>query len=57
MINYTKTNREIVDINVNVVSSAASMLSPDAKQKYGKIVNVSSGAGLQRCHYCGLRRH
>ena len=48
MINYTeKQIRDIVDINVNgCIFCCQHAIAPMAKQKYGKIVNISSGAGL-----------
>ena len=48
MINYTeKQIRDIVDINVNgCIFCCQHAIAPMARQKYGKIVNISSGAGL-----------
>ena len=49
LINYTEQQiRDIVDINVNGCIFCCQAAIPFmAKQKYGKIVNISSGAGLQ----------
>ena len=48
MINYTeKQIRDIVDINVNgCIFCCQHAIAPMSRQKYGKIVNISSGAGL-----------
>jgi 3-oxoacyl-[acyl-carrier protein] reductase len=49
LINYTEQQiRDIVDINVNgCIFCCQAAIPYMAKQKYGKIVNISSGAGLQ----------
>jgi 3-oxoacyl-[acyl-carrier protein] reductase len=49
LVNYTEQQiRDIVDINVNgCIFCCQAAIPYMAKQKYGKIVNISSGAGLQ----------
>jgi 3-oxoacyl-[acyl-carrier protein] reductase len=49
LINYTEAQiREIVDINlIGCIFCCQHAIPYMAKQKYGKIVNISSGAGLQ----------
>lgn len=60
LINYTeKQIRDIVDINVNgCIFCCQAAIPYMSKQKYGKIVNISSGAGLQGdAHYFCVLRH
>ena len=49
LINYTEAQiREIVDINlIGCIFCCQHVIPYMARQKYGKIVNISSGAGLQ----------
>ena len=49
IINYTKAQiHEIIDVNlVGCIYCCQHVIPHMARQKYGKIVNVSSGAGLQ----------
>ena len=49
IINYTKAQiREIIDVNlVGCIYCCQHVIPHMARQKYGKIVNISSGAGLQ----------